>query len=139
MVKFNTYLNILTFGSSPSPFATSCLRTNPGARLLIFHSKIFLSHKKSLRLKIFKDVIVHVICKLGPPIQNSGYTLCQNLRNFYVWLFSFQPIKKQCCPRAENRTFSRLVAFKAKDFKCFLEEVLKTRDVLEDSTSDYKA
>ena len=46
-IKFNTYLKTLTFGSSPPPLATSCLRANPGTRILIFHSKIFLSHKKT--------------------------------------------------------------------------------------------
>ena len=35
------------------------------------------------------------------------FQLMKKFFNFYVWLFFFQPIKKQCCPRAENRTFSK--------------------------------
>ena len=45
--------------------------------------------------------------RIGAPYQKSWLHLRQNLRNFYVWLISFQPIKKQCFPRAEDRTFSR--------------------------------
>ena len=58
-------LKTLTFGSSLPPLATSCFLTNPGPRLLIFDSEIFLSHKKSLLLKIFDDVLSHVMCGSG--------------------------------------------------------------------------
>ena len=45
--QFNTYiLKTLTFSSSSSPLTNFCLYTNLGPRLLIFHSKVFLSHKK---------------------------------------------------------------------------------------------
>ena len=90
--QLNTYICILktlAFGLSPPLYATSCLRTNPNSRLLIFHSKVFLSHKKSLLLKNFEDVILHVICGLSPPNQKSWLRLRQNSRNFYVWLFPF--------------------------------------------------
>ena len=89
------------------PNQKSWLRPCPGPRLLIFDFKIFLSNKKYLFLKIYDDVTLQVICGLELPNQKSWLRPCQNSRNFYVWLFSFQPIKKQCCPRAEDRTFSR--------------------------------
>ena len=83
----------------------------------IFH--IFILHISYFHISYFhisylynfhiacNDVILHVICGLEPPNQKFWLRLCQNSRNFYVWLFSFQPIKKQCCPRAEDRTYSR--------------------------------
>ena len=54
------------FSFYPPPLATSCLRPNPGPMFLIFLSKIFLSHIKSFLFKISDDVILHVICGLGP-------------------------------------------------------------------------
>ena len=89
--------------------ATFCLSTNLGLRLLIFHAKLFFFHKKSLLLKIYDDIILHVICKLPPPptlpINNPDYVYAGFQEIFVFGCFSFQPIKKQCYPRAEDRIF----------------------------------
>ena len=106
--QFNTYLKTLTFGSSSPPLATSPLRTNLGSRLLVFYSKAFLSHKspsfENFRLR-------HIACYLrtawASPIKNPGYAYARIQEIFLFGYFLSQPIKKQCCPRAENRTFSR--------------------------------
>ena len=98
-------MKTLTFSLSPPPLATSCLRTKPGSSLLILHRKIFLTDKKSLLLKISDDVILHVICALDPPIKNSGYARIQEI--FVFGYFPFEPIKKQYCSRAEDKTFLR--------------------------------
>ena len=67
-LQLNSYFDNANFwfGSSSPPLATSCLRTNPRPRLLIFHSKEFFSYKKFLNLKNFDDVTLHVICELRP-------------------------------------------------------------------------
>ena len=50
--------------------------------LLTFHSKIFLFHKKSLLLKIFDDVILHVICELGALRSKILATLMPEFKKF---------------------------------------------------------
>ena len=58
-------------------------------------------------MKIFNDVILHVISELKPHKQKPWLRLCQNSRNLMFGYFSFQPIKKQCYSRVEDRAFSR--------------------------------
>ena len=41
------------------------------------------------------------------PNQNPDYAYVRIQEIFMFDYFHLQPIKKQCCPRAEDRTFSR--------------------------------
>ena len=113
--KLTHILKTLTFGSSPSSpssLATSCLRTNPCPRLVIFLSKVFLSHKKSLLLKIYDDVVLYVVFELEPnPIRNLEYAYARIQK---VFMFFFQPIKNNAVldPRTEH--FWGLVGFETK-------------------------
>ena len=73
-------------------------------------------------MKICDDVILHVICGLGlPKSQILATPICQNSRNFYIWLFSFQPIKNNAVLEPRTGHFRVLVSFeaKAKNFKMF--------------------
>ena len=72
-LQFNTYFENINFWFKSSPLATSCLRTNLSPRLLTFYPKIFLSHKKSLLLKIYDDIIFHVICGLVPSLNKKSW------------------------------------------------------------------
>ena len=71
--QFNTYFENLNFWFKFSPLSSTLFTHKPN--LLIFHSEIFLSHKKSLLFKIPDDVILHVICGSLPPNQKSWLRL----------------------------------------------------------------
>ena len=118
-------LKILALGSSPTPLATFCLGTRPRPKTLIFHSKVFLSHKKSPNLKIFDDVIFHVICGLLPPNQKSWLCLCQKFKKFLcLVIFLFNLLKHKTVLEPRKGHFWELVGFKtkAKDFKMCPQE-----------------
>ena len=92
---------------------------------------IFFFSIKVPPFEIYDDVMLHVICGLAPlPIKNPRYTNARK-RNFFAWLFSFQPIKNNAVfkPRTgQDWTFSRTgkvrakakdLRFEAKDFKMY--------------------
>ena len=84
-IKFNTYFDYINFWFQSSPFSNMLFTHQP--KLLIFHSKIFLFHKKSLLHKIPDDAMLDVDCS-PPQIKNPGYAY------FYVWLLSFSTNQK---------------------------------------------
>ena len=111
-------LKTLTFGSSPPPSTTSCLRTNLSPRPMTFHSKVFLSHKQSLLLKIYDDVIFHVICELVPPQQKILATPMLEFNKFLcLVIFLFNQSKNNAVLESKTGHFQGLVRFEAKDLK----------------------
>ena len=110
----------LTFGSIPPSLATSCLPINLGPKLLIFNSKVFLSHKKSLLFKIYDEVILHVICGLGHPQSKILTTLTPEFKKFLcLVIFVYNQSKNNSVLEPRTGHFRGLVGFeaKAKDLK----------------------
>ena len=68
----NRQFTHFTFSLNPSPNSKTLIMCQNRSRLLIFHSIIFLSHKKLIFQKLLMTSL-HVICGLTPPqIKNSG-------------------------------------------------------------------
>ena len=109
---YKSYVN-----TNPCPSAISCFGTNLSPRLLTFHFRVFFSRRKSLFLKIYHDVILHVICRLSPPLQSKILATSKLEFNkvlcLVIFLFTQSKNNAVLQPRAEH--FQGLVGFKAKD------------------------
>ena len=75
----NLDIFIFNFCFKPSPFRKLSVTCQTRPRLLIFHSTIFLSHKKFL-FRNFLMTSLHVIFGLPlPPIKNPGYAYARGM------------------------------------------------------------
>ena len=96
--NLNNFGKLFNFWFKPTSLAKFWKRAMPRPRLLILHSAVSLSHKKSLFSKILDDVIA---CDLpvgpcpSPLIKNSGYAsrlmqliIFQNFRLTFYFLLS---------------------------------------------------
>ena len=124
-------LKTSTFGSSPPPFATSCLRANPAPG---FWSSI-LGYFCSIKNHFYWKFLMTSDCiwfadwgqPLPPPTKNPGYAYVRLQEIFTFGSFPFQPIQKQCCSRAEDLTFSRIGRIRPRTSKCVLYDSTRLR------------
>ena len=68
-------------------------------------------------MKIFDDVILHVICRSGPLIKNPGYVYAKIQEIFMFGYFSFNQSKNKAVLEPRPEHFRGLVGLEAKDLK----------------------
>ena len=108
--QFNTYFKNSNFYFTSPPFSNILFMHQPW--LLIFHSMVFLSNKKSLLLNICDDVILHVICELSPlqPQSKILATLGHEFKTFLcLVIFIFNQSKNNVVLEPRTGHFQGLV------------------------------
>ena len=106
-----------------------------GAKLIKF-GWIFLIPTRNTTIMKFSTRNTTTIMKF------SILVTCAEYHHYLMTLANFQPIKKYCYPRAEDRAFSRAcrVRGQGQGLKIVsLEDILEAKDILQDFTSANRA